>query len=137
MTTPIELWKNLQARILGGPQPHTRVRGQSAEAAATRYLRRQGYRLLERNLHVAGGEIDLLAVQDGWLVIVEVRSYKQQGGHPPRETLSADKQRRLRRMAQELHKRPLWRDKPVRIDLVEVATDARDRAVGFEIIKGI
>jgi putative endonuclease len=135
--TPADLWQLIRSRLLGASPPHNRARGGQAEHAALRHLRRHGYRILGRNLRVAGGEIDLLAVQDAWLVIVEVRSYQEQQGRRPREALSKDKQRRLRRLAEELHKRPLWRDRPVRIDLVEVQTDARHRAVGFEIIKGI
>ena len=135
--TLTELWRQLRALLLAAPAPHTSARGAGAERAAARYLQRHGYRVLERNLRVAGGEIDLLAAHGDWLVIVEVRSYKAPDGRRPRETLSPDKQRRLRRMADELHKRPLYRDRPVRIDLIEVQTDPRDRAVGFEIIKGI
>jgi putative endonuclease len=135
--TLADRWNQLTARLSASRPAHLSARGHAAESAACRYLRRQGYRLLGRNLRVAGGELDALAVEDGCLVIVEMRSYAQESGFPPRGALSADKQRRLRRLAEELHKRPLWRDKPVRIDLVEVATDARHRAVGFEIIKGI
>jgi putative endonuclease len=135
--TAAELWEKLTTGRRPSRPTHTSARGRSAEAAVARYLRRHGYRIVQRNLRVAGGEMDALAVAEGALVIVEVRSYQQEGGHLPRETLSADKQRRLRRMAQELHKSPRWRDRPVRIDLVEVAMDERDRAVGFEIIKGI
>ncbi len=112
-------------------------RGARAEQAAARYLRRHGYRLLGRNLRVAGGEIDLLAAHEGWLVIVEVRSYRRGEGRPPRESLSRDKQRRLRRLAEEVGKRPLWRNRPLRIDLVEVATDSQGRAEGFEVFRGI
>ncbi len=135
--TLAEVWQQLRERLLPSQAPHTSARGAAAERAAARYLRRQGYRILARNLRVAGGEIDLLATHNDWLVVVEVRSYKSQDGRRPRETLSPDKQRRLRRLTGELHKRPRWRDRPVRIDLVEVQTDARDRAVGFEIIKGL
>jgi putative endonuclease len=131
------LWQRLCDRFRARPAPHPHARGAAAERAAARYLRRHGYRLLDHNLRVAGGEIDLLAVHDECLVIVEVRSYKATSGFRPRATLSADKQHRLRRMAQELHKRPRWRDRPVRIDLVEVQTDARDRAVAFDLLRGI
>ena len=135
--TLAELWERVRDRLLGGAQPHTRARGAGAERAAARYLRRQGYRILERNLQVAGAEVDLVAAHDGWLVVVEVRSYKGEEDRRPRGTLSPDKQHRLRRAAEELHQRPRWRERPVRVDLVEVRTDERDRAVGYEIIKGI
>ena len=78
----------------------------------------------------------MLALNEGFLVIVEVRSHKL-GGLRPRETISRDKLRRLRRLADQVHKRPKFRKLPVRIDLVEVAVDERGKAVGFEIIEAL
>ncbi len=132
-----DLWKLVRARLFARVWSNGLSRGARAEQAAARYLRRHGYRLLGRNLRLAGGEIDLLAVHEEWLVIVEVRSYRRGEGRPPRETLSRDKQRRLRRLAEEVGKRPSWRSRRIRIDLVEVETDPEGRAVGFEVFKGI
>lgn len=134
LTDRLEL---IRERLFAGYLARRLSRGARAERAAARYLRRHGYRLLGRNLRVAHGEIDLLAVHDGWLVIVEVRSYRRGEGRRPRETLSQDKQRRLRRLAEQVGKRSPWRHRPLRIDLVEVATDPQGKAVGFEVIQGI
>jgi len=46
--------------------------GARAEAAAARYLKRRGYRILERNLRTRLGEIDIVATDGNWLVVVEV-----------------------------------------------------------------
>jgi len=58
--------------------------GQSAEALAEQMLREKGYRILERNLRVAGGELDLIAKDQGVLVFIEVKARRgnQFGGAP-------------------------------------------------------
>ncbi|HEY3396821.1 MAG TPA: YraN family protein [Armatimonadota bacterium] len=106
------------------------------ERAARRELRRRGYRILECNVFWAHGEIDIFARHGSTLVVAEVRSYKQ-GGMPPRQTLSADKRRRLRRFGEQWHARSPYRHDPLRLDLVEVMTDDRHRVIGIEILAGI
>ena len=58
--------------------------GQSAEGMAEQMLRKKGYRILERNFRVAGGELDLIAVDNGILVFIEVKARRGQhfGGAP-------------------------------------------------------
>jgi len=48
--------------------------GRRSERAAARYLRRLGYRILAANVADPAGELDLIALDDQTLVIVEVRS---------------------------------------------------------------
>jgi len=131
------IWAGLRQRwFRARPSGSTRRLGRLAEDAAARWLRRRGYRILERNLRLPGGEIDFLAFRAGWLVVIEVRSRKQGSAVSPRETLTAKKKRRLRRLAEQVHKRPRWRRLSLRIDLVEVETDARDRVVSIQAIEG-
>lgn len=49
-------------------------RGRRAELAAAEHLLSLGYTIVERNWRCRSGEIDLIARQGDWLVIVEVRS---------------------------------------------------------------
>lgn len=49
------------------------LRGQQAEDAACRHLRRAGLRVLRRNYRVRGGEVDIVARHGPVLVFVEVR----------------------------------------------------------------
>jgi putative endonuclease len=58
--------------------------GQSAEDMAEQMLRKKGYRILERNFRVAGGELDLIADDQGILVFIEVKARRGQhfGGAP-------------------------------------------------------
>jgi putative endonuclease len=58
--------------------------GQSAEDMAEHMLRKKGYRILERNFRIAGGELDLIADDQGILVFIEVKARQSQhfGGAP-------------------------------------------------------
>lgn len=48
--------------------------GARSETAAAQYLRRNGHRILARNVADARGEMDILALDGDTLVVVEVRS---------------------------------------------------------------
>ena len=54
-------------------QKNARKRGNRGEDAVCRYLRLRGWRILERNFTVKGGEIDLIAESEDTLVFVEVK----------------------------------------------------------------
>ncbi len=49
--------------------------GREGEEAAVVYLRRAGYRILERNFRSQQGEVDIIAREKDFLVFVEVKSY--------------------------------------------------------------
>ena len=48
--------------------------GQRAEEFVTRYLRRSGYAIRDRNWRHTSGELDIVAERDGEIVFVEVRA---------------------------------------------------------------
>lgn len=48
--------------------------GERGEAIAVRYLQQIGYRILARNFRYQKGEIDIIATDDKFLIIVEVKS---------------------------------------------------------------
>ncbi len=57
--------------------------GRRGEERAADYLRRKGYRILERNYQTREGEIDIVAKQGGTLVFVEVKTARGLSfGHP-------------------------------------------------------
>jgi putative endonuclease len=73
--------------------------GQSAETLAEQMLRNKGYRILEKNLRIAGGELDLIAKDHGILVFVEVKARRgtQFGGAP--YAISTHKQQQIIKLA--------------------------------------
>jgi putative endonuclease len=52
----------------------SRAKGSAAEERACRYLRNEGFDLVDRNVHSRFGEIDIIAVKNGVLHFVEVKS---------------------------------------------------------------
>lgn len=53
-----------------------RLIGNKAEDKATTYLKKQGYKIIERNYNLPCGEIDIIAQKDKTLVFVEVKYRK-------------------------------------------------------------
>ncbi|MGE0045046.1 MAG: YraN family protein, partial [Hyphomonadaceae bacterium] len=80
-------------------------RGRSAELIAMLWLMLKGYRILGRRVRTPHGEIDLAALKDRTLIIVEVKARKTKlaGG----EALMPRQQQRLANAALLLAKR--WR----------------------------
>jgi putative endonuclease len=94
--------------------------GQRGEAAAARYLRRRGYRIVARGDRGQLGELDLVAVQKRTVVFVEVKTRQSQAAGNPGEAVDDDKQRRLTRLALSFLKRHGLLEYPARFDIVAV-----------------
>ena len=95
--------------------------GARAEAAAARYLKRHGYRILARNLRTPAGEIDLLAEDrdDDCIAVVEVKAGA--GEHPPPEVhVNHRKRQQLVRLARQVVRRFKLDDRRVRFDVVGI-----------------
>jgi putative endonuclease len=93
---------------------------------AARYLRRRGFRVLARNLHVGVGEADLVCVSpDGRsLVVVEVKARRgSTGERRPESQVGRAKQKKLRLVAQAAARRVGKRvrgELGLRVDVVAV-----------------
>ena len=84
--------------------PSTRSRGQAGEERAEAHLLRAGLEILERNVTLAGAEVDIVAADrdargELTVVFVEVRSRADDRCGHPFETVDARKQARVRRAA--------------------------------------
>jgi putative endonuclease len=106
-------------------RPHPAGKGQEGEEAGVRWLRRQGYRVVERNVRTGAGEIDLVATEDGVLCFVEIKARAGGGFGPALEAVGASKRRRLVRAAR------LWlarhpTDAPCRFDVLGLDGDGRE-----------
>ncbi len=82
-------------------EPLPTVFGATGEDAAAAFLEQHGFTVLERNYHTRRGEIDLIAIDGGCLVFVEVKSSKRIPLDRMRERIDSRKQRRLYLAAQE------------------------------------
>jgi uncharacterized protein (TIGR00252 family) len=105
-----------------------RAKGKSFEEAAAKYLEQKGYRVLERNYHIRGGEIDLIASSSSILVFAEVKMRSSEKFGRPEEAVGRVKQQRIVKAAADYLTRNRLSNKDIRFDVIAV-TPARD---GFE-----
>lgn len=113
-------------------RPDTAARGREGEEAAVRWLRRQGYRVVERNARTRVGEIDCVARDGGVLCFVEIKARSSRRYGPAVAAVGAAKQRRLVRAAS------LWlaehpTDRPCRFDVLGL--DAVDGRWEFSLVR--
>ena len=73
--------------------------GAYGERLAARYLTESGMQILDRNWRCDQGEIDIVAMDDTCLVIVEVKTRRSLAYGSPVEAVTAVKAARLRRLA--------------------------------------
>lgn len=66
--------------------------GKLGENAAAEYLTAHGYAILERNYHVNHLEVDIIALKDGFLVFVEVKTRAADYLIAPQEAVNNRKQ---------------------------------------------
>lgn len=102
---------------------HRRALGAAGEAAALRHLERHGFSVIDRNVRCRLGEIDLVAVQSGVVVFVEVKGNRRGRHGAPEEMVTACKQRRLTALARWYLQRRGWLGKPARFDVIAVDWD--------------
>ena len=82
-------------------KPSGKRTGQAGEEAAARHLERLGWTVAERNCRLPSGEIDIIAIDDGCLVVVEVKTRRSGNFGSPFEAVDLRKQRRLAAAALE------------------------------------
>jgi len=103
------------------PQPTSRERlGRTGEDAAVEALRARGYRILERNVRLRRGELDVVAEEAGDLVFVEVKTRRSATHGTPAEGVGARKQRALAQLAMGYLVRRRLGERACRFDVVEV-----------------
>ena len=74
--------------------------GQRGEEMASHFLRRKGYKIVERSYRSRLGEIDLIAAKDGVLVFCEVKTRLNKKFGEPFESVTSRKQKQLRKLAE-------------------------------------
>jgi putative endonuclease len=75
--------------------------GRSGEELACRFLKKKGYKILEKNYRGRLGEIDVVAREGGCLVFVEVKTRSTTSHGHPLESIDSRKQRQLAKAAGE------------------------------------
>lgn len=93
--------------------------GKAGEDAAVDMLRNKGYRILERNWKIGRKELDIIASKDQVLVVVEVKTRKNDRFGSPVDAITEAKMQRMMQAA-NAYVRYRKLDCPVRFDVVSV-----------------
>ena len=94
--------------------------GALGEKAAARHLQRLGYRVVARNYRCPAGELDLIAVDEGSIVFVEVKTRRSADAADPEVNVTSAKRRQLTRAARYYLMHKSAQDHPARFDVVAV-----------------
>ena len=106
-------------RLLRARAAHLAL-GRAGERAAAKYLETQCCKILARNCRFAAGELDIVALDGGTLLFVEVKTLREKPGFSPLGNLSLEQRRRNRRAARSYLAMLKEHPRKVRFDLVEV-----------------
>lgn len=96
------------------------VFGQTSEARAEQFLRKKGYRILERNLRTTLGELDLVAEDAEVVVFVEVKARTTEAFGGALLAVDHRKRAKLVKLASQYLAQRRWTDRACRFDIVLV-----------------
>jgi putative endonuclease len=94
--------------------------GAWGEGIAADFLIDKGYEILQRNARTSEGELDIVARQGECIVFVEVKTRTSRAFGNPEESLTAAKQRRLRKAAWAFLQEEDMMEASWRIDVVAI-----------------
>jgi putative endonuclease len=97
------------------------VLGKEGERIAERFLKKKGYKLVERNYRCAAGEIDLILLDRRVIVFVEVKTRTGHGFGTPLEAVEFRKQRKMIHAAQYFLSAKGLHQREARFDVVGIS----------------
>jgi putative endonuclease len=90
------------------------------EESACQFLRKNGYKIIDRNYRTSQGEIDIIARQKGIVLFVEVRTRSSNQFAEPWETIGHRKQKHLRLAAKMYIQEKVIFDAEFRFDVLSI-----------------
>ena len=110
--------------------------GRRGEELASRHLEQLGMVVVDRNVRLPWGEIDLVAREGDELVFVEVKTRIGDEATAPDEIVNIAKLERLERLSQAYVERLGEPDVPWRVDVVGVVLARDGRIVRIDHVPG-
>ncbi|CDD60147.1 uPF0102 protein Ccur_07020 [Eggerthella sp. CAG:298] len=115
-----------EAKDVSSYSPHEL--GKRGEEAATCFLQRREYEILDRNWKCIAGEADIVALQDDTLCFIEVKTRKDAQKGFPSEAVDMRKRSRYERIAACYLKDHDYADVRVRFDVIAILVLGEGRA---------
>lgn len=115
----------------------TRAFGNQGEDLACDYLKKIGYQIIQRNYLIRGGEIDIIAKDEEYLVFIEVKARWSHEYGLPVESVTPWKIRHLLKAVRFYLQKINWGNGPYRLDFVSVDFAEDKNKPKIELIKNI
>ncbi len=113
-----------------------RLLGNRSERIAAKHLRKEGLRILARNIEAPGlGEIDILAREGDTLVVVEVRSRRVADAQIPLDSVDHSKRQRILTATRWLIRRHNLAGVNIRQDIVAIAWSENNQITDIRHIR--
>ena len=103
-----------------GTLPYKRAVGSEGEQIAVKFLKRNGYKILQRNYRCRIGEIDIICFDHGTVVFVEVKTRHGDLYGPPELSVTEAKKRRISRIASHYISKNKIEGIDLRFDVVSI-----------------
>lgn len=94
--------------------------GKKGEELALQFLKKKGYRILEKNYICRLGEIDLIAQEKDTLAFVEVKTRRSTAFGPPQMAVDQKKQEQLSKAALQFLKERRLEEAKARFDVIAI-----------------
>lgn len=114
-----------------------RDEGKRGEDIAVEFLKKQGFKIIDRNFRIRGGEIDIIAIDQDTLTFVEVKTRSSKEFGTPFEAITPWKLRTLIKSAQFYKVKHPKLPESMRIDAIAVILNSNNEATSVEHIKNI
>lgn len=114
---------------------HNQNLGKQGEEIAWDYLQKQGYELLTKNFKSKLGEIDLICLDHGVLVFVEVKTRWSKNFGEPEEAVTPWKIRSIIKTGQYFSLLHPELPEALRIDVVAISMDNDEKVEEIRLIK--
>ena len=105
-----------------------RFKGKLGEDIGEIYLKNHGYKILERNVQSPFGEIDMIALHQGTLVFVEVKSRRDNSFGYPEEAITRQKKTRLTKLA-TWHMKRYTKTPQARFDVLAIQAEGAESGI--------
>ncbi|MEE9144031.1 MAG: YraN family protein [Candidatus Binatia bacterium] len=103
-------------------QGQKQILGEEGELIAEKYLRKKGYKVVERNYRCPGGELDLIVLDRRVIVFVEVKTRSDDRFGDPLESVHRHKQKRMIKAALYFLSQHRLHNRDARFDVIGISS---------------
>ena len=99
------------------------ITGKHGEKIAANYLKKNGYKIVDRNYHCKFGEIDIIALEGNILTFIEIKTWSSREYIPPEFAVIKHKHSKIKRRAAHYLGKHGIENRDCRFDIVAITRE--------------